>query len=209
MAKEVRAAIYARVSTNDQNCEMQLRELNEYAEQRGYIVLPEHEFVDQGVSGSKSDRPALNRLMKAAKKREFKMVLVWRFDRFARSTKHLVNALAEFKQLNIAFISLNENIDTSSSIGEAIFTIIAAMAQLERDIIRERVNAGLRNARAKGKVLGQPRKVKAEEILNRLSSGMSKRQIAKELKISRGSVEWAAKRQNSSQESVAEENEMV
>jgi DNA invertase Pin-like site-specific DNA recombinase len=188
---------------------MQLRELNEYAEQRGYIVLPEHEFVDQGVSGSKSDRPALNRLMKAAKKREFKMVLVWRFDRFARSTKHLVNALAEFKQLNIAFISLNENIDTSSSIGEAIFTIIAAMAQLERDIIRERVNAGLRNARAKGKVLGQPRKVKAEEILNRLSSGMSKRQIAKELKISRGSVEWAAKRQNSSQESVAEENEMV
>lgn len=150
----MKVALYARVSTSDQSPEMQLRELREYAKQRGFEVY--EEYVDVGISGSKSSRPQLDKLMAAARKRKFKGILVWRFDRFARSSKHLVNALSEFKELGITFMSYNENIDTSSALGEAIFTIIGAMAQLERDIIRERVNAGLANAKAKGKKLGRP-----------------------------------------------------
>ncbi len=115
------------------------------------------EYCDNGVSGTKDSRPALNQLMNDAKKCRFDVVLVWRFDRFSRSTKHLILALEEFRNLGIDFVSYQENVDTSSPLGGAILTIISAVAQLERDIIVERVKAGLRKAKENGKRLGHPR----------------------------------------------------
>ena len=150
-----RVAIYARVSTTDQSTDSQLLDLRNYVQDRGWKVY--REYVDNGISGTKDSRPALNQLMDDAKKRKFDIVLVWRFDRFARSTRHLINALEEFKNLGIDFVSFQENIDTASPLGSAIFTIISAVAQLERDIIAERVKAGLRRARENGKKLGRPR----------------------------------------------------
>jgi len=137
-------AIYARVSTKDQNCDMQLRDLRTYCKARDFAVTREH--VDIGESGTKDSRPESNCLMGDARKRQFDTIVVWRFDRFARSTKHLLLALEEFRSLGIQFISYNENVDTSSPLGQALFTIISAVAQLERDLIRERVSAGIRNA---------------------------------------------------------------
>ncbi len=137
-----RVALYARVSTTDQSTESQLLDLRRYVRERGWHSF--REYTDNGVSGTKGNRPALNQLMNDAKKRRFDAVLVWRFDRFARSTKHLILALEEFRNLGIDFVSYQENIDTSSPLGSAIFTIISAVAQLERDIIAERVKAGLR-----------------------------------------------------------------
>ncbi len=150
-----RVALYARVSTTDQSTDSQLLDLRRYVRERGWNSFKE--YVDEGISGTKDSRPALNELMNDAKKRRFDVVLVWRFDRFARSTKHLILALEEFKNLGVDFISYQENIDTSSPLGSAIFTIISAVAQLERDIIAERVKAGLRRARENGKKLGRPR----------------------------------------------------
>src|ERR1019366_174828 len=138
----MRAAIYARVSTTEQSTELQLRDLRHYATARGIVA---NEYVDTGFSGAKQSRPALDRLMEDGRKRRFDCVLVWRFDRFARSTKHLLLALEEFRSLGIQFISYQENIDTTSPLGQALFTIVSAVAQLERDLIRERVRAGLRN----------------------------------------------------------------
>ena len=127
--------------------------------------------------------------MNDAKKRRFDTVLVWRFDRFARSTRHLINALEEFKNLKIDFVSYQENIDTSSPLGGAIFTIISAVAQLERDIIAERVKAGLRQAVENGKRLGRPKvSVDVKEVRQLRSEGMSLRAIAKETGISRTTV---------------------
>ena len=155
MNKTKRVGLYARVSTLDQSTESQLLDLRRYVSDRGWEIF--REYVDEGISGTKDSRPALNELMNDAKKRRFDVVLVWRFDRFARSTKHLILALEEFKNLGIDFISYQENIDTSSPLGAAIFTIISAVAQLERDIISERVKAGLRRARENGKRIGRPR----------------------------------------------------
>jgi DNA invertase Pin-like site-specific DNA recombinase len=107
------------------------------------------EYVDTGVSGAKEKRPALDQLMGDARKRKLDAILVWRFDRFARSTKHLLTALEEFRSLGMQFISYQENMDTTSPLGQALFTIVAAVAQLERDIIRERITSGVANARAK------------------------------------------------------------
>ncbi len=158
-----RVAIYARVSTSDQSTESQLLDLRRYVRERGWTLFKE--YADNGISGTTDSRPALNELMNAAKKRRFDAVLVWRFDRFARSTKHLILALEEFRNLGIDFVSYQENIDTSSPLGSAIFTIISAVAQLERDIIAERVKAGLRRAKENGKKLGRP-KVEAEAWLS-------------------------------------------
>lgn len=129
-------------------------DLRKYSGDRGFTIF--QEYIDNGISGSIKKRPALDNLMSDAKKKKFDVVLVWRFDRFARSSRHLVEALHTFRHLGIDFISFNENIDTGSPLGEAMFIIISAMAQLERDIIRERVKAGLRSARNKGKTLGRP-----------------------------------------------------
>ncbi len=138
-----RVAVYVRVSTKDQSVDMQLNDLERYSKERGFNVF---KVYKDNISGTKNTRPGLDQLMNDARKRKFNMVLVWRFDRFARSTKHLVNALYEFRNLGIDFISYQENIDTSSPLGEAIFTIISAMDTLERDIIAERVKGGLRKA---------------------------------------------------------------
>ena len=159
-----RIGIYARVSTSDQSTDSQLLDLRRYVSDRGWQIY--REYCDNGISGTKESRPALNQLMDDAKKRRFDTVLVWRFDRFARSTKHLILALEEFKNLGIDFVSYQENIDTSSPLGGAIFTIIGAVAQLERDIIAERVKAGLRRAVENGKRLGRPKAgIDEEEVV--------------------------------------------
>ncbi len=155
--------------------------------ERGWELF--NEYADNGISGTKDSRPALNELMNDAKKRRFDTVLVWRFDRFARSTKHLILALEEFRGLGIDFVSYQENIDTSSPLGSAIFTIISAVAQLERDIIAERVKAGLRRAKENGKKLGRPRVgVDPKQISELRSQGLSLRLIARETGISRTTV---------------------
>ncbi len=187
-----RVAVYVRVSTKDQSVDMQLNDLERYSRERGLNVFKVYE--DSGVSGTKETRPALNELMDDARKRKFDIVLLWRFDRFARSTKHLVTALHEFRNLGIDFISYQENIDTSSPLGEAIFTIISAMSKLERDIIAERVKGGLRKARVNGKRLGRPEsKADTDKIVEYKEQGKSIRVIAKELGLSRGKVERTLK----------------
>jgi DNA invertase Pin-like site-specific DNA recombinase len=150
-----RVALYARVSTSDQTTENQLLDLRRYCSARGWQIAGP--FVDSGISGAKKDRPALGQLMEAVRKRQVDGVLVWRFDRFARSSAHLVAALEEFRKRGVGFASCQEGIDTETPQGEFFFTIIAAMAQFERAIIIERINAGLRRARASGKRLGKPR----------------------------------------------------
>jgi DNA invertase Pin-like site-specific DNA recombinase len=183
----VKVALYARVSTDSQDPEVQLMALRAHAAQRGWQVV--EEFVDRGISGAKERRPALDRLMKAAWTGPFKVVLVWRFDRFARSVKHLVAALETFRSLNIGFVSLQEQLDTATPIGQAMFTIIGAMAQLERDIIRERVKAGLERARARGIRLGRPRvPVVAEELAALRAQGLSVGETARRLRCSRSTV---------------------
>ncbi len=185
-------AIYVRVPTKDQSVDMQLNDLERYSRERGLNVFKIYE--DSGVSGTKETRLELNELMNDAKKRKFDVVLVWRFDRFARSTKHLVTALHEFRNLGIDFISYQENIDTSSPLGEAIFTIISAMSKLERDIIAERVKGGLRKARVNGKRLGRPEsEADTDKIVEYKEQGKSIRVIAKELGLSRGKVERTLK----------------
>lgn len=183
----MRIAIYARVSTKDQSCELQLRDLRTYCTARGLELV--REFIDIGESGTKDSRPELNKLMDDARKRKFDAIVVWRFDRFARSTKHLLLALEEFRSLGIQFISYQENIDTSSALGTALFTIVSAVAQLERDLIRERVSAGIRNARANGKKLGRPmRVVDSNRIIQMRAEGYSLRKIAAALGIADATV---------------------
>jgi DNA invertase Pin-like site-specific DNA recombinase len=155
---------------------MQLRELREYASRRGWSV--EEECIDQGVSGSKESRPALNQLMASAHRRKFDAVLVWKIDRFGRSLKHLVNSLAELGSLGVAFVSFRDNLDLSTPSGRLMFQIIGAMAEFERALIQQRVRAGLRNARAKGKRLGRPRViVNADRLASLRSQGLSWAQI--------------------------------
>ncbi len=166
---------------------MQLRDLRTYCAARGLDLV--REYIDAGESGSKDSRPELNKLMDDARKRQFDAIIVWRFDRFARSTKHLLMALEEFRSLGIQFISYQENIDTSSALGQALFTIVSAVAQLERDLIRERVSAGIRNAQANGKKLGRPKStVDPGRILELKAQGLSLRQIATKLRIGYGTV---------------------
>ena len=180
-----RVAIYARVSTTNhgQDVGLQTGDLRQFAEARGWRLADE--YVDQGVSGSKDSRPELNRLMADAKRRKFDVVLVWKLDRFGRSLRHLVNALAEFESLGIAFVSLSDNLDLGTPSGRLMFQIIGAMAEFERALIQERVRAGIRNARAKGRRIGRPRvAVDAVRIAALRASGLSWRTIERELGIS-------------------------
>jgi DNA invertase Pin-like site-specific DNA recombinase len=175
------AAIYARVSTTDQNCDMQLKDLREYCERRGWNAV---EYVDTGVSGAKASREQLDRLMQDARRRKVDVVICWRFDRFARSTKHLLSALEEFQSLGIGFISHQEAIDTTSPMGKLLFTIVAAMAEMERSILIERVRAGMANAKSKGKPIGRPKKVFRRDIaVDMRAAGQSWRKIAKALGV--------------------------
>jgi DNA invertase Pin-like site-specific DNA recombinase len=150
------AALYARVSTRDkgQNPEMQLTELRDFAAKRGWQVAGE--FADVGVSGSKDSRPQLDAMMRLAKTRKLDVIAVWKLDRFGRSLRHLVDALAELKAVGCAFVSLRDNLDLSTPAGRMMFHVIGAMAEFERELIRERVKAGIAHARAKGTRLGRP-----------------------------------------------------
>ena len=180
-------ALYARVSTDGQDPELQLMALRAHAVNRGWTITGE--FIDQGYSGAKEKRPALDRLMNTAWSGTLQAVLVWRFDRFARSVKHLIKALEQFRSLNVNFISFQEQFDTSTPIGQAMFTIIGAMAQLERDIIRERVRAGLAVAKARGTRLGRPSvRVNAQELTTLKTSGISLHEMARQLCCSRSTV---------------------
>ena len=184
-------ALYARVSTlNNQDPEMQLGELREYARRRGWQVA--EEYTDQGVSGSKESRPALNRLMADAHSRRFDAILIWKIDRFGRSLKHLVNSLAELAALGVAFVSLRDNLDLSTPSGRLMFQIIGAMAEFERALIQERVRAGIRNARAKGKRVGRPRVfVDTNRIASLRAQGRSWSQIVAEVGVGKGTAQRA------------------
>jgi DNA invertase Pin-like site-specific DNA recombinase len=161
--KQLRAAFYVRVSTTNhhQDPEMQLGDLRPFAVARGWQAVPP--YVDR-MTGSKESRPALNRLMADAKARKFDVVVVWKLDRFARSLKHLVTAIAEFESLGVQFVSLRDNLDLTTPSGRLMFHVIGAMAEFERSLIQERVCAGLRNARAKGKQLGRPKLVESSQL---------------------------------------------
>jgi len=179
-----RAVLYARVSTNNgQDPEMQLRELREYCQRRGWPVVSE--YVNLGISGAKERRPQLDRLIADAHKRRFEVIVVWKFDRFARSVSHLLRALENFRALGIEFVSLSEQIDTSTPTGKMIFTVLGAVAELERSLIAERVRAGLRNAKAKGKRLGRPAKqLNPAQIAALRAQGASWRRIGAQLGVS-------------------------
>src|SRR5664280_1034333 len=183
-----RVALYARVSTlNNQDPEMQLAELREYAGRRGWQIV--EEFTDQGVSGCKESRPSLNRLMSDACRRRFDAVLVWKIDRFGRSLKHLVTALADLDAYGVAFISLRDNLDLSIPTGRLMFAVIGAMAEFELSLTKERVRCGLVNARANGKQLGRPRRVTdGDRILQMKAEGASLREIANAMGIGYGTV---------------------
>jgi DNA invertase Pin-like site-specific DNA recombinase len=184
-----RVALYARVSTlNRQDPEMQLSELREYAARRGWTVFGE--YVDQGVSGSRESRPELNRLTEDAHRRQFDAILVWKIDRYGRSLKHLVNALADLCAYGVAFISFRDNLDLSTPSGRLMFQIIGAMAEFERSLIQERVKAGLRNARAKGKKFGRPRvEIDAVRVAELRRDGLSWSQVCRTLNVSKGSAQ--------------------
>jgi DNA invertase Pin-like site-specific DNA recombinase len=185
----MRAAIYARVSTTGQgqSPEMQIRELREFCGRRGWQIAGE--YVDAGISGAKDSRPALNRLIADAHRRRFDAVVVWKFDRFARSVSHLLRALETFSALGVDFVSISEQMDTSTPTGKMVFTVLGAVAELERSLIAERVRAGLRNARAKGKRLGRPRIIVDALQIGRLrAQGRTIREIAEDLGVSRSLV---------------------
>jgi len=188
----MRAAIYARVSTNNgQDPQMQTRELQEYCVRRGLEITGE--YVDAGVSGAKEHRPQLDALLSACRKRCVDAVVVYRYDRFARSLRQLVNALEEFRSLGIEFISLHEGVDTSTPNGRLVFGIFASIAEFERELIRDRVKSGIAAARSKGKRLGRPRvTVDAARIASLRDSGLSWPEIAAEIGASVGTVYKAA-----------------
>lgn len=189
----MRVAIYARVSTIDkgQDPELQIKPLRAYCEARGWALSDE--YIDKGISGSKDKRPELSRLLDAARKRQIDVILVWKLDRFGRSLKHLVTTLEELNGLGISFISYSENIDLSSATGRLMFHIIASMAEFERELIKERVKAGIQNARAKGKRHGRrplpPVTVRKVIEVYELKPELSVREIAREVNISPASAD--------------------
>jgi DNA invertase Pin-like site-specific DNA recombinase len=187
----MRAAIYARVSTtNGQDPTMQTRELREYCQRRNWEI--EGEYVDAGVSGAKERRPQLDALLVACRKRRADAVVVYRYDRFARSLRQLVNALEEFRSLGIEFISLHEGVDTSTPNGRLIFGIFASIAEFERELIRDRVKSGIAAARSKGKKLGRPTvSVDAARIATLRDSGASWSAITRQLGLSAGTAKRA------------------
>lgn len=187
----IKAALYLRVSTSnkDQKTDSQVYALEEYCRTKGYLIYEKYE--DIGISGTKASRPRLDDLMTDAQKKKFDVVICFRFDRFARSTTFLLKALEEFRSLKIGFCSVSEAIDTNTPMGEAMFTIIAALSSLERNIIVERVRAGLVSARAKGKILGRPAKPIDPKIVSLKRSGLSIRAIAQQVGMSKSAIHKA------------------
>jgi len=153
IAKGQRVAVYARVSTVDQHASNQIDDLRNYAQARGWTIVGE--FVDEGISGAKRDRPGLDAMMKLVRRRGADTVLVWKYDRFARSMSHLLHALDEFRSINVNFVSFTEGIDTTTAMGKFVFGVFSSLAEFERSIIQQRVKAGLERAKAKGVQLGR------------------------------------------------------
>jgi putative DNA-invertase from lambdoid prophage Rac len=185
----MKAGIYARVSTLDkgQDTEVQLRDLRSYAQARGWIIAGE--YVDKGQSGAKDRRPELDRLMKDVRKRKVDLVLCWRLDRLGRSLKHLILTLDELQSVGVGFVSYNENLDLTTSTGRLMFQLLGAFAEFERNLIKERVKAGLANAKAKGARLGRPSPEFDEDELIRLrKSGETIRGIAQRLNLRKSFV---------------------
>jgi DNA invertase Pin-like site-specific DNA recombinase len=177
------AALYTRVSTHGrQDPDMQLRGMHEYCERRGWTISGV--FSDVGVSGAKERRPGLDAMLAACRKRRFGAVVVYRYDRFARSLHQLVNALAEFEALGIQFVSLHEGVDTSTPNGRLVFGIFASIAEFERELIRDRVRSGIAAARARGKRLGRPRRhVDVSRVAALRAKGLSWREVGRELGV--------------------------
>jgi len=173
----MKTAIYARVSTFDQNIDSQLEELRDFAKNRGFQIV--EEYVDHGVSGGKDSRPAVDKLLNDARRGKFNVVVVTAFDRFGRSLKFLVDTLEEFRALGIDFISTRQQIDTSTPAGKMTFAVISGMAEFERALISERVRLGMRKAREHGARLGRPKVPEkiVEEILRLRAEGRSYGQI--------------------------------
>ena len=185
----MKTAIYARVSTTDQSCEMQLRELREYLSRRGWDLAGE--YVDTGWSGAHTRRPELNRLMRDARMRRFDTVVVWKLDRWGRSVAHSIKSIQELAALGIRFVAVTQNIDTDESnpTSQFILHIFAAVAELEREMIRERVISGIQNARINGKSIGRPRRIfRRDEALGLRADGMSWRGISKILNVPTSTV---------------------
>lgn len=187
--KPKRAVIYTRVSTGDQNPDLQRNELLEYCQFRKWQIVEAYSDV---MSGSKDRRPALDKLMADARRGKFDVVVVWKFDRFARSTSHLLKALEEFSALGIDFVSLQETIDTSTPTGKMVFTVLAAVAELERATIVERVRAGQKAAKRRGVRFGRPCvEVDADQARKLRSKGLSWRAISAEMGIPKDTVRRA------------------
>lgn len=180
----MKAAIYARVSTADQTCENQLRELRSYCEARGLVAT---EYVDQGVSGAKESRPALDALLKDAKRRKFDAVIVWRLDRLGRNLRHLILTLDELVAVGIAFVSLGEGIDTNTPAGRLQLHILGAIAEFERARIAERVKVGMARAKSQGRHVGRPRPRVSDEDLASLDA-LSVREASSRLGVSKSFV---------------------
>jgi DNA invertase Pin-like site-specific DNA recombinase len=186
----MKIAIYARVSTMDkgQDVDLQLSDLRTYAKARGWEIFKE--YIDNGESGSKEQRPALNQLMDDARKRKVDTILVWRLDRFGRSLKHLILSLDEFKTLGVGFVSFKESLDFTTAAGRLMCQLLACFAEFERELIRERVVAGIRNAKAKGKHVGRPALDKeiSRRVTELRNGGMSYGMIGKTLGLSKATV---------------------
>ena len=186
----IRAALYARISTlhHGQDPEVQLGEIREFCKRRGFIVA--HEYVDKGISGSRERRPALDKLLADCRKRIVDAVVVYRYDRFARSLRQLVNSLEEFRALGIEFISIHEGVDTSTPNGRLVFGIFASIAEFERELIRDRVRSGLAAAKAKGKRIGRPRvTVDVPRITSLRRQGRSWAEITRATGVSKGTAQ--------------------
>ena len=180
----MKAAIYARVSTADQSCQMQLVELREYAKRRKWHI--QDEYVDTGWSGTRASRPELDRLMRDARMRHLDAVLVWKLDRWGRSVVHCIKSIQELSSLGIRFVAVTQNIDTdeSSPTSRFLLHVLAAFAELERGMIRERVISGIKLAKINGKSIGRPRRVfRRDQAVELRARGLSWRKIAAELKI--------------------------
>jgi DNA invertase Pin-like site-specific DNA recombinase len=186
-----RAGIYARVSTNNgQDPEVQLAEIRQFCKRRDWTTV--QEYVDKGISGAKERRPAMDNLLADCRRRTVDCVVVYRYDRFARSLRQLVNALAEFRALGIDFVSLHEGVDTSTPNGRLVFGIFASIAEFERELIRDRVKSGLALAKSRGKCLGRPRvNVDRLRIATLRTEGRSWAEICDVLGISKGTAQRA------------------
>ena len=182
-----KCAIYARVSTIDQRVDNQLLDLRQFAAQRGYEVVCE--FTDVGISGSKCRRPGLDAMLKEARKRKFSVLIVAAFDRLARSTRHFLSVVDELDSLGVEFVSRRENIATDGAMGRLFITLISAIAELEADLIRERVRAGIRRRKLEGLPIGrQPLNVDRDAIVSARLRGMSLTDVARRYSVSRASV---------------------